>query len=216
MVSDIRVISLDLDGVLFDGESASFVIGQQLGLAEKYMALFQKMERENMTFHEIVSEGALIWKGIAVDGRYDNLVESLPLMEGARESISTLKKWGYEVGSISSGVSQFFMNPMIRRLNLDFAYSNILGSKDGTHDGSVEYFMDGPQKAETILNYVEEKGYSRSCIASVGNGFNDIELFRVSTFSVAFNPVNKIVSDSASVTVKSKDLSSILPFFERN
>ncbi|MFW9981775.1 MAG: HAD family hydrolase [Candidatus Thorarchaeota archaeon] len=216
MASDIRIIALDLDGVLFDGPNASFVIGQQLGLADKYMALFQKMERESMTFEEIVKEGAKIWEGITVDGSYDKLVEDLPLMTGATETVSELKTKGYEVGSISSGVSQFFMVPLMKRLNLDFAYSNILGSKEGVHDGSVEYFMDGPQKAETILKYIEDMGYSQESVASIGNGFNDIELFKVSAFSIAFNPVDKIVSDAASITIESKDLRSILSYFENS
>jgi len=215
MTSDIRIISLDLDGVIFDGESASFVIGQQLGLAEKYMALFQKMQQETMTFEELVKEGAMIWHGIPVDGRYDSLVESLPLMTGTEEAVLTLKDWGYTVGCISSGVSQFFTAPLVRRLHLDFAYSNVLGSKDGVHDGTVTYFMDSPQKAETILRHVDEKGLSRKSIASVGNGMNDIELFRVSAFSIAFNPVHELVTEAATVKVESNDLRSILPYFER-
>ncbi|MFW9810578.1 MAG: HAD family hydrolase [Candidatus Thorarchaeota archaeon] len=216
MTSEIRIITLDLDGVLFDGENASFLIGQQLGLAEKYLSLFQRMEKERMTFEELVIEGAKIWKGVAVDGSYDYLVETLPLMTGAEDTVSTLRKRGYEVGSISSGVSQFFMTPLMKRLNLDFAYSNILGSRDGVHDSSVEYFMDGPQKAETILRHIEDKGYSKQSVASVGNGLNDIELFKVSAFSIAFNPVDQIVSDAASITIESNDLRSILSYFENN
>jgi phosphoserine phosphatase len=215
MTADISIISLDLDGVLFDGDSASFVIGQKLGLAERYMALFQKMEQETMTFEELVTEGAMIWNGIAVDGRYDSLVKALPLMTGAEETVSTLKEWGYEVGCISSGVSQFFTAPLVRRLDLDFAYSNVLSSRDGVHDGKVTYFMDGPQKAETILKHIEENGLSRESLASVGNGMNDIDLFKVSALSIAFNPVHEKVTEAASVKVESKDLRSILPFFER-
>lgn len=136
-------------------------------------------------------------------------------MSGAADTVDALKDWGYEVGCISGGVSQFFMKPFTERLNLDFAYSNILGSRNGAHDGTVRYIMDGPEKAETILKYIEENEYSKMSIASVGNGLNDIELFNVSAFSIAFNPVDKIVSDSASVTVKSKDLRSILTHFRK-
>jgi phosphoserine phosphatase len=127
-----------------------------------------------------------------------------------------LKEWGYEVGCISSGVSQFFTESLTRRLNLDFAYSNVLGSKNGVHDGQVIYIMDGPQKAETILKHIEENGLSRESIASVGNGMNDVDLFRASAFSIAFNPVHELVTEAATVKVESKDLRSILPYFERS
>jgi phosphoserine phosphatase len=75
--------------------------------------------------------------------------------------------------------------------------------------------MGGPEKATTIWQYAQIKGHPLDSIASVGNGFNDIDLFEISSFSVAFNPVDKRVSDAASVTIESKDLRSILPHFEK-
>ena len=82
-------------------------------------------------------EGSKIWVGVPVDGTLDSIIHRIPLMFGAEESISQLKTWGYEVGIISSGVSQFYLRPLTQRLQLDFAYSNILGETDGAHDGTV-------------------------------------------------------------------------------
>ncbi|MGY5863114.1 MAG: HAD hydrolase family protein [Candidatus Thorarchaeota archaeon] len=216
MASEIKVISLDLDGVLFEGPSAAFVVAQQVGIGDQFRALMQKVAAEEMSPEESVHEVAKIWKGIPADNTYHDIIKSLPLMTGSEETVKSLKDWGYEVGCISSGVSQFFMLPLRKRMNLDFAYSNVLGSKEGAHDGTVEYIMMGPEKAETILKYVKEIGYSLESVASVGNGFNDIDLFKASAFSIAFNPVHQMVSDAASVTVESKDLRSILPYFEKS
>lgn len=216
MTLEIKVISLDLDGVLFDGSSAAYVVAKQVGLAEQYEALFQKMTQEKMSLKQSVIEGTRIWKGITIDRSYHSNVNSLPLMEGAEDAVNTLKSWDYEVGCISSGVSQFFMGPLIERLDLDFGFTNILGSKNGAHDGTVKFIMGGAEKAETILKYANQNGHSRKSIASVGNGLNDIELFNISSFSIAFNPVDKSVSDAASVTVSSKDLRSILPYFTKS
>ena len=168
-----------------------------------------------MSLEETVKEVAMIWQGILIDVSHNNLIDSLPLMTGASETVESLKNWDYEVGCISSGVSQFFMAPLVRRLNLDFAYSNVLGSTDGALNGTVKYVMGGLEKAETILKHVRNRGYSPNAIASVGNGFNDIDLFRASNFSIAFNPVDILVSQAATETVESKDLRTILPYFER-
>jgi phosphoserine phosphatase len=216
MNSDIKVIALDLDGVLYDGSNASVTIGIQVGLKEKYMDLLQRIEQEKMDLRKSVIEGAKIWKGVPINANYHILVKKLPLMKGAEETVATLKEWGYEVGCISSGVSQFFMEPLTRRLDLDFAYSHILGSENEIHDGTVQFIMGGPEKATTIMNYVQIKGHPMESIASVGNGMNDIDLFKFSTFSIAFNPVDSMVSDAASVTIESKDLRDILPHFERS
>jgi phosphoserine phosphatase len=215
MISRIKIISLDLDGVLFDGSSAVFVIAQQIGLKDQYLELIQRAAQEEMTLRDTVTEVAKIWKGIPIDATYHYLVKRLPLMEGAEETVATLQEWGYDVGCISSGVSQFFMEPFARRLNLDFAYSHILGAENEVHDGTVQFIMGGPEKATIIWQYAQIKEYPLDSIASVGNGFNDIDLFNISSFSVAFNPVDKKVSDAASVTIESKDLRSILPHFER-
>ncbi len=166
-----------------------------------------------MSFDESVRAGAKIWEGIAFDGEYRELVMKLPLMNGAEETIGALKSAGYHIGCISSGVSQFFMEPLMERLNLNFAFSNILGVSDGTHSGEIEYAMGGPQKAETVLRVLKGKELSTKNLASIGDGENDIHLFGVSGFSIAFNPESDAVSGAATVTVHSKNLESILEYF---
>jgi phosphoserine phosphatase len=213
MKKEIKIISLDLDGVLFDGLSAAFHLAQQAGIGNKYQDLFMRMATENLSFDESLKLGAEIWKGIEFGGEYRKYVLDIPLMEGAEETIDVLKKTGYQVGCISSGVSQFFMEPFSKRLNLDFANSNILGIDGKVHSGIIEYAMGAPQKAETALKILKERGLSTENFASVGNGENDIDLFGVSGFSIAYNPISEIVSEAATVTVHSKNLESILEYF---
>ncbi|MHA1907451.1 MAG: HAD hydrolase family protein, partial [Candidatus Thorarchaeota archaeon] len=157
--------------------------------------------------------GTKIWEGVQVDGTLDHIIEDLPLMLGTEETLTNLKDWGYEIGCISSGVSQYFLKPLTKRLGLDFAFSNVLGAKDGKHDGTVRYVMGGPQKAETIKKYLSERGLSKENLASIGDGENDIDIFHVSKLSIAFNPESELVSDAASLTIHSKDLRSVLPHF---
>jgi phosphoserine phosphatase len=213
MINGIRVISLDLDGVLFDGPSAAFPIAQRLGLGQKFLAVYTQLAKEGRRFEDSIIEGSKIWKGIATEGAYNHLVIELPLRVGAQETVNVLKEKGYFVGCISSGVSQFFMAPFSERLNLDFAFSNILGEEEGAHSGEAEYIMGGPQKVETALNFLKEKGFEAKNLASIGDGANDIDLFNISGFSIAFNPEKKKVIDAASITIRSKDLRSILEYF---
>jgi phosphoserine phosphatase len=213
MRGNIRVISFDLDGVLYDGPSAAFPLAKQLGLGEKFMEVYTRVAKKRSRFEDSIIEGCKIWKGVATNGAYNHLVNEIPLRTGAEETIHKLKEAGYIVGCISSGVSQFFMDPFSKRLGLDFAYSNILGEVRGAHNGEVEYIMGGPQKAETALKILREKGLEGKHFASIGDGTNDIDLFNVSGYSIAFNPENEEVSGAASVTVHSKDLRSILEYF---
>ena len=214
MDMEIQVICLDLDGVLFDGPSAAYPLAEQLGLGQDFLKALQVTKEKRLPFHDAIVEGAKIWKGIAVNGEYDHLVETLPLMKGAEETVHTLKEWRYEVGCITSGVSQFFMGPFIRRLGLDFGYTNILGEEKGAHDGSVQLVMDGPMKAVAAKSHLDKKGITTNHLAAIGDGENDIELFKICTFSIAFNPENERVSQAATLTVQSKDLRDTLQYFD--
>ncbi len=213
MQRNIEVVSLDLDGVLYDGPSAVYPVAKELGLEKQFMSTLQKVTEKELPLSESIREGARIWEGIPVDGTLDHIIEEMSLMKGAEETVSTLKEWGYTVGCISSGVSQFFLRPLKRRLDLDFAYSNMLGEIDGRHDGSVQYVMGASQKAEAAQKVLSEYGYTREVLASVGDGENDIPLFNMSEFSIAFNPESPAVSEAATLTILSKDLKSILPHF---
>ncbi len=213
MDRDIKVISLDLDGVLFDGPSAVHPLTKELGIEDEFLAIYSKQGENRRSMAEAITEGAKIWVGVPTDGALDPYVENLPLMIGAEETVTVLKEWGYLVGCISSGVSQFFMIPFKKRLKLDFAYSNILGERNGSHDGEVHYIMEGPQKAERMEEYLSDIGLTSKNLASVGDGENDIPLFAMSNLSIAFNPMTESVSKAASLTIRSKDLRAILPHF---
>ncbi|MFX1417093.1 MAG: HAD-IB family phosphatase, partial [Promethearchaeota archaeon] len=204
-------VSLDLDGVLYDGPSAVHPLTKALGIEQEFLRVFKEIRDGRRFLSNAIKEGAKIWIGVPSDGTLDPLVENLPLMKGAEEAVAALKGWGLKVGCVSSGVSQFFMNPFKKRLNLDFAFSNVLGETDGKHDGSVHFVMTGPQKAEKVLEYLENEGYTRLELASVGDGENDIDLFKVSALSIAYNPISDEVSKAADLTIRSKDLRTILP-----
>lgn len=203
-----------MDGVLYDGQSAARALAKSLGIEERFLGIFAAIMKNKMSFEESIVEGAKLWIDIPVDGTLDSLVHTLPLRNGAEETVTQLKKWGYHVGCISSGVSQFFMDPFKQRLSLDFAFSNTLGEDAGRHNGQVMHVMGGHQKAETMTKYMHDLSLSTSQLASIGDGENDIELFGVSGLSIAFNPVSDKVSKSANVSVHSSDLRDTLKYLK--
>jgi HAD superfamily phosphoserine phosphatase-like hydrolase len=215
MNSDIKVISLDLDGVLFDGPSAAYPVAKALGIGDLFAKESMRFSQIGLSIEERLVQGAKIWQGVPVIGEeMQEIINDIPLMQGAEDVIDRLKEWNYRVGCISSGVSQFFMTPFIERLDLDFGYSNILEGKDGKHTGEILYTMGSPQKAESILRYLSEIGARQENLVSVGDGLNDLGIFKVSSLSIAFNPEHDEVSKAATHTVHSKDLRDILQYLE--
>ncbi|MGV9170151.1 MAG: HAD-IB family phosphatase [Promethearchaeia archaeon] len=208
---NLEVVALDLDGVLFDGASATLPIAERVGIGHKLKEVLKKSAVGNLSLEESIIEGAKVWKDVSTD-TLQHLVHDLPLMEGAEETVTKLKREGYQVGCVSSGVSQWFMAPFSDRLDLDFAYSNVLSEHNGKHDGRIEYIMGAEQKAERILEYLVSNGFNQDDLVSVGNGENDIDMFSISALSIAFNPVSEKVAKSADYRIESRDLRDILPY----
>jgi len=212
---NLEVIALDLDGVLFDGTSATLPIAEKVGIGNRLKEVMMKSAKGALTLEESIVEGAAVWQGVSTR-TLENLVYDLPLMAGAEETVAKLKEEEYKVGCVSSGVSQWFMAPFSDRLNLDFAYSNVLTEADGKHNGEVEYVMGAEQKAERIREYLSSNGFHTDGLASVGNGENDIAMFGISALSIAFNPVSEKVTAAADYRVESKNLRDILPLILRS
>ena len=79
MNPQIRVIALDLDGVLFDGPSAAYPIAEAVGIKDKFIAEYSRIQREGLSLEESVIQGSKIWKGIPTTGVYDSVVKWLKL-----------------------------------------------------------------------------------------------------------------------------------------
>ena len=157
MRGNIRVISLDLDGVLFDGPSAAFPIAQQLGLGEKFMTVYAKVAKAGSRFEDSIIEGCKIWRGVKTEGVYNHLVNELPLRIGAQETVDTLKEEGYTVGCISSGVSQFFMIPFSKRLGLALRIQIFLVKREVHIAVMWSTLWEAHKKLRLLLNSSERK-----------------------------------------------------------
>jgi len=194
----------DVEGVLYD--------------AEYLPLLAEKMNKENQIW-EITKkgiEGKIDWvKGLeervhllrGID--YDTCVEvanSLPIMTGAKEACLALKNAGWKIMAVSGGFT-IITDRLKKELDLDFVYSNELVFKDGKLDDVIVNVDADKAKAAVIkINEWDEK---KENIITVVDGANDVKLFDVTGFGIAFR-AQDLVKDLATVTLDEKDLSKIV------
>jgi len=94
-----------------------------------------------------------------------------------------------------------------KELDLDFVYSNKLVFKDGKLDDVIVNVDADKAKAAVIkINEWDEK---KENIITVVDGANDVKLFDVTGFGIAFR-AQDLVKDLATVTLDEKDLSKIV------
>jgi len=194
----------DVEGVLYD--------------AEYLPLLAEKVNKENQIW-EITKkgiEGKIDWvKGLeervhllrGID--YDTCVEvanSLPIMTGAKEACLALKNAGWKIMAVSGGFT-IITDRLKKELDLDFVYSNELVFKDGKLDDVIVNIDADKAKAAMIkINEWDEK---KENIITVVDGANDVKLFGITGFGIAFR-AQDLVKDLATVTLDEKDLSKIV------
>jgi len=194
----------DVEGVLYD--------------AEYLPLLAEKVNKENQIW-EITKkgiEGKIDWvKGLeervhllrGID--YDTCVEvanSLPIMIGAKEACLALKNAGWKIMAVSGGFT-IITDRLKEELDLDFIYSNELVFKDGKLD-DVVVNVDA-DKAKSAIIKIREWDEKKENITTVVDGANDVKLFDISGFGIAFR-AQDLVKDLATVTLDEKDLSKIV------
>ena len=194
----------DVEGVLYDAEYLPI-------LAEKV-----KKEKEIWEITKKGIEGKIDW----VDGLkerirllngidYDTCIQvanSLPIMTGAKEACRALKNAGWKLMAVSGGFT-IITDRLKKELDLDFVYSNELVFKDDKLDDVIVNVDADKAKAATIK--IREWNEKKENIIAVVDGANDIKLFDITGFGIAFR-AQDLVKDLATVTLDEKDLSKIV------
>jgi phosphoserine phosphatase len=143
---------------------------------------------------------------------YEQCVEvssRLPMMEGAEEMASYLKRSGCLTIGISGGFS-ILADRVQERLGLDHVFSNELVFHLGKLCGyGLTVNANKTQILKTAFGNIFE---SRKKIAVV-DGANDLQLFDVADVRVAFN-AQRVVRDVADISIGEKDLRAILPILK--
>jgi len=140
---------------------------------------------------------------------YDTCIQianSLPIMTGAKEACRALKDAGWKLMAVSGGFT-IITDRLKKELGLDFVYSNELVFKDDKLD-DVIVSVDA-DKAKLAMIKIREWDEKKENIIAVVDGANDVKLFDITGFGIAFR-AQDLVKDLATVTLDEKDLSKIV------
>ncbi|GAA8836679.1 phosphoserine phosphatase SerB [Helicobacter pylori] len=136
--------------------------------------------------------------------------ESLPLFEGALELVSALKEKNYKVVCFSGGFD-LATNYYRDLLNLDAAFSNTLIVENGALNGLVTgHMMFSHSKGEMLLTLQRLLNISKTHTLVVGDGANDLSMFKHAHIKIAFN-AKEILKQHATHCINEPDLALIKP-----
>ena len=202
-----KLAIFDFDSTLMDGETMEF-IADEIGMRAEITAITDRAMRGEMDFFESLTQRVAYLKGIK-ESRVNEICSDLPLMKGAKETISTLQKAGIIVICFSGGFKNALV-PAQKKLGFDGYFCNILHAKDAVLTGLVGgemMFSDSKgeilQKLQSILRITPDE------TIVVGDGANDLSMFRHAKERIAFC-AKPILKREATTVIKEKDLAKIL------
>ncbi len=201
-----KLAVFDFDSTLMDGETIDF-LAKELGFEAEVAHITERAMAGELDFFDSLVERVALLKGLEVN-KVNSICQNLPLINGAKEAVESLKSQGFRVVCFSGGFRNA-TEPICASLGIDADFSNYLHEKDGILTGLVGgEMMFSDSKGKMLKRLQSLLGVSKENTLVVGDGANDISMFKHAGVSVAFC-AKPILKEAATDIVDVKDLREV-------
>jgi phosphoserine phosphatase len=192
-----RLVVFDVDSTLIQDEVVE-MLAERAGHEATVAEITAEAMAGNLDFTESLRKRVALLEGLPASV-LDEVAGELRLTSGARTTVRTLKRLGFQCGVVSGGFTRIIRR-LVTELDLDFAAANELEISDGTVTGRlVGDVIDRRGKASALRRFAEDAGVPLAQCVAVGDGANDIDMLGAAGLGVAFNakPALREVADAA-------------------
>ena len=180
-----RLFVFDMDSTLIQGETID-ELAKMAGVADRVVAITASAMRGEIEFQESFRRRVALLSGLP-EAKALEVIERLPLMEGAERLFKTLKARGAKTAILSGGFT-FFGAVLKEKLGADYVFANELDVHDGFVSGEVRgRIVDGARKAELLVEIAGGEGIPMEATVAVGDGANDLPMLGLAGMGVAFH-----------------------------
>ena len=198
-----KLAVFDFDSTLMDGETLD-IISKETEYYKEIKEITEKgMKGEIDFFESLISRVALL-EGMKLK-KVNEICESLPIMNGAKETIKELKNKNYKCVCFSGGFKNA-TSIFVEKLKLDGEFSNIFHTKNNILTGKVGgemMFSDSKGNMLLALQKLLNIPYNDTLV--IGDGANDLSMFKHAKNRVAFCS-KEILKKEANIIINEKDL----------
>jgi len=202
-----RLVAFDMDSTLIRGEVID-ELSRSAGVFDQVSAITERAMRGELDFQQSFRQRVALLKGLP-ESALAEIVERMPLTDGAERLVATLKRLGYKTAILSGGFT-FFGRVLQQRLGIDHLHANTLDVRDGLVTGDVvPPIVDGATKAQCLSEIASREGLSLEQCIAVGDGANDLPMLRLAGLGIAFR-AKPLVRSSARQSISAMGLDGIL------
>ena len=187
-----RIALFDMDGVLLNGRFIR-VLADRVGKLSELAAF---VDNFTISAEQRARKIAAIFSGVR-QSTFEQTAKEIPLMDGAIETVVSLRKIGYRVGIVSD--SYYIASEIVRRrVFADFSFAHLMHFRNGKASGHVTLSpaMRHDQgccehlfcKVNVLRHLSEQLSITPENVIAVGDGENDICLLREAGKGIAFQP----------------------------
>ena len=206
---DIKLVVFDVDGTLTQHSSVWWRLHELFDTTEEGRLYYDQYFAGEINYDQWADLDAALWTGKPVS-QVMEIVSATKLVPGVPEAIAVLQNHGINTAILSGGLD-IMANDIARRAGIEYVLTNRLGIKDGILTGKVENVIGWADKAEHIHTILDHFDATLEETAFIGDGRNDMSVLKVVGLSIAFNPEDQEVADSAQVVIRESDFRTILP-----
>ncbi|PIZ56903.1 hypothetical protein COY23_02230 [bacterium (Candidatus Torokbacteria) CG_4_10_14_0_2_um_filter_35_8] len=166
-----------------------------------------------MAYETWAKEDVKLWGDVSV-AKIKGILENIPLTKNAESTCKILKRKGYLLAVISTGLN-FVIERLKNECSIDYAVCNELSEDKSGLSVKVNVSLDKKPKEKVLENLLSNLRMERENTIAVGDTDDEAEMMKAASFSVLFNPdpnESDLARKYASVVVESKDLKDILPY----
>ncbi|BCZ17130.1 Phosphoserine phosphatase SerB [Helicobacter sp. NHP19-003] len=200
-----KLAVFDFDSTLVNAETIE-ELAKGYGVGQEVTNATELAMAGRADFYTSLLNRASLLKGM--DAQHaQQICQNLPLHTGALEVVQGLHDLGYKVVCLSGGF-KWATGYFKEKLGLDADFSNTLHVESGVLTGEVSGpLMRGDSKAEILASLQSLLNAKHTLV--VGDGANDIGMFKRADVSVAFN-AKEITKKAATFVAQTLDLREIL------